>query len=81
MRHAVHVLPDVLIAAHQSADPDDAAVFPNPAALEGPAGAILAEHHDQWNVQDERRYLSEQSMAELYPTSPASERPTSLTPI
>lgn len=41
----------------------------------------LAEHHDEWNVQDDRRYLSEASMAELYPTTPAGELPASLTPI
>lgn len=42
-------------------------VFPNPEALARLAGAILAEHHDEWNVQDERRYLSEASMTELHP--------------
>ena len=61
---------------------DVVGVFPNPAALERLAGAILAEHHDEWNIQDERRYLSEGSMAELYPTAPAAaELPASLTPI
>jgi hypothetical protein len=54
----------------------------NPAALERLAGAILAEQHDEWNVQDERRYLSEASMTELYPTSPtAGALPKPLTPI
>jgi putative transposase len=56
-------------------------VFPNPEALARLTGAILAEHHDEWHVQDERRYLCEASRAELYPASPASELPASLTPI
>jgi putative transposase len=61
---------------------DVVGVFPNPAALERLAGAILAEAHDEWNVQDERRYLSEASMAELYPTnSTAGKLPGPLTPI
>jgi Transposase, Mutator family len=54
---------------------DVVGVFPNPAALERLAGAILAEHHNEWNVQDERRYLSEASMAELYPASSTHELP------
>ena len=50
-------------------------VFPNPAALERLAGAIPAEEHDEWNVQDELRYLPEASPAELY--RPAPPRPNS----
>jgi putative transposase len=53
-------------------------VFPNPEALHRLAGAILAEQHDEWNVADERRYLSEQSMAELYP---GTEIPATFTAI
>ncbi|MFB8775791.1 IS256 family transposase [Streptomyces broussonetiae] len=40
-------------------------VFPNPAALDRLAAAVLAELHDEWKVFD-RRYLSEGSMAELF---------------
>ena len=57
-------------------------VFPNPEALARPAGATLAEQHDDWNVQDERRYLSEASMAKLNPTStPNGDLAAALTPI
>ena len=56
--------------------------LPEPAALERLADAILAEAHEEWNVQDKHRYLSEASMTELYPTShTTSQLPKPLTPI
>ncbi|MFJ3899535.1 MULTISPECIES: IS256 family transposase [unclassified Streptomyces] len=49
-------------------------VFPNPAALDRLAAAVLAELHDEWQVFD-RRYLSEASMAELFTTQPTPAEP------
>ena len=46
-------------------------IFPNPAALLRLATCVLIETHDEWQVA-ERRYLSEESMAQLTPPAPTA---------
>jgi putative transposase len=51
-------------------------IFPNPASVIRLVGAVLADMHDEWQAGD-RRYLSEGSMALLYPDSDIEQSPRS----
>ena len=50
---------------------DVVGIFPNTDALLRLSACVLIEAHDEWQDTD-RRYLSESSMALLYPTEPTA---------
>ena len=50
---------------------DVVGIFPNTDALPRLSACVLIEAHDEWQDSD-RRYLSEASMALLYPTEPTA---------
>ena len=53
---------------------DVVGIFPNPASLLRLSACVLIEAHDEWQDQD-RRYLSEESMALLNPPAPTTIEP------
>ena len=50
---------------------DVVGIFPDDASLLRLSSCVLIEAHDEWQVSD-RRYLSEQSMAQLTPPTPTA---------
>jgi putative transposase len=53
---------------------DVVGIFPDDASLLRLSSCVLIEAHDEWQVS-ERRYLSEQSMAQLTPPAPTAIEP------
>ncbi len=53
---------------------DVVGIFPDDASLLRLSSCVLIEAHDEWQVSD-RRYLSEQSMAQLTPPAPTALEP------
>jgi putative transposase len=58
---------------------DVVGIFPNPAALLRLSSCVLIEAHDEWQDND-RRYLSEESMALLNPPAPTALQPKKTSP-